>query len=231
MGCAFSKFVRELDTVIFPIGVETLAHRRPWANWVVLALVISLAVVVKGAPPPELGWQVPLNFVLALGYEVHLGVALVSAGLLWVFGDGLCRRVGTVLYLLTIILCGVVSAMVHLLMGASGAVGMLGAAHGCVGALAALYPKNELRLFSLSMHDWSTEALPLWLAGLLWWMILMVLGGMEIGALPWWQWAAGMLCGFVLALLWCRMGLIDRVRDENPTLWDLFVRPPREDRR
>ena len=231
MGCAFPKFVREFDTVIFPIGVETLAHRRPWPNWGVIALVISLAVVVNGAPPPGLGWQMPLNFVLALGYEAHLGLALVSAGLLWVFGDGLCRRVGTGLYLLTIILCGVVSAMVHLHMGLSGAVGMLGAAHGCVGALVALYPKNELRLFSLSMYDWSTEALPLWLAGLLWWMILMVLGGMEIGALPWWQWAAGMLCGFVWVLLCCWMGLVERVRDENPTLWEMLVRPPREDRR
>lgn len=230
MGCAFPNFVRQFDAVIFPIGVETLSHRRPWANWVVIALVISLVVVVNGAPPPELGWQAPLNFILSLGYEAHLGWALASAGMLWVFGDGLCRRVGTLLYLLTVVFSGVASTVVHALMGASGAVGMLGAAHGCAGALVALYPKNELRLFSLSIYGMETDDLPLWLAGGIWFVVLLLLGGIEVGGLPWWQYAAGMLCGFACALLWCGMGMVERVRDENPTLWDRLMRRPGEDR-
>lgn len=231
MGCALPEIVHECGEVIFPIGVETLAHRRPWANWVVIALVVGIALLVEGAPAPNLSWQLPLNFVLSLGYEAHFGLALASVGLLWVFGDGLCRRVGTVLYLLTVIFSGVASTVAHALMGASGSVGMLGAAHGCVGALVALYPKNELRLMSVSVRDVDTCDLPLWAAGVLWWMILLVLGGMEVGALPWWQWAAGMLCGFACALLWCRMGLVEKVRDENPTLWEMLVCGSGEDRR
>lgn len=216
--------------VIAPIKIETLASGRPWTNWAVMAVCGAVFFLGGDVQMEPLALDRPFSLVTSLFYHAHVAYFAYSLLLLWVFGNVLCRSVGAVLYLHIFLASGVVGSVMGLLVAGAAMPGAVGAAHGVAAAVVALYPLNEATLLFLGRGDAGVFHVPLWMAGLGWLGICIFVALLEVSWLPWWPFVGGMLAGSLAGVLLPATGLVERVRDENPTLWDLLVRLPPEDR-
>lgn len=224
--------------ILLPIKLETLARRRPWGNWILMALCVLFWLITREDQDPEqlrqhlrLDWERPLNFAFNLIYHDHWMKLVVSLLGLWVFGNTLCATLGSVLYGLLFLWGGILAGMVQLALGESMTVGALGAAHAVVGATCAIYPKNVLRFFTPKARrhpgdegddEPLTSELPLLVAAVLEVLTTLLAIWLRLSFFPWWAHLGGFVAGLTLGMLCDAYGWFDKVRWENPTLLQMI---------
>jgi membrane associated rhomboid family serine protease len=162
-----------------------------------------------------------LSFMFLHGGFWHL---LGNMWSLYIFGDNVEDRLGSVRYLFFFLLSGVASGLSHLLLNwhsPVSTIGASGAIAGVMGAYFLLYPKSRvLTLIPILFLPYLIEVPAYFFLGL--WFVMQFLsaslapaGG---GGIAWWAHIGGFLFGMVLLKLFLRIpesGLSRRLREET----------------
>ncbi len=143
--------------MLIPIGTDVRTHRPPLGNWLLIGLnvlVFAYTDWLGGAA----GQQVKAVFALDavrpalhqyITYQFLHGDLLHIAGnmlFLWIFGNAVCDRMGSVSYVLFYLAGGVFAGYAFTLTGDSPIVGASGAIAAVTTAFLTLYPRVHITL-------------------------------------------------------------------------------------
>ncbi len=159
------------------------------------------------------------TFMFLHGGFIHLIGNMWS---LFIFGDNVEDRLGSVRYLAFYLLCGLASGMTHLLFNIHSnipTIGASGAIAGVMGAYFVLYPSSRiLTLIPIIFIPWFVEIPAFFFLGL--WLLLQILNAAgssgEAGGIAWWAHIGGFAFGIVFLKLLDRIpatGVSDRLRN------------------
>lgn len=159
-----------------------------------------------------------LTFMFLHGGLLHLIGNMWS---LYIFGDNVEDRLGSVRYGVFYLLCGLASGMSHLLLNASSnipTIGASGAIAGVMGAYFILYPRSRiLTLIPIIFIPWFVEIPAFFFLGI--WFVLQFLNAAgssgQAGGIAWWAHIGGFVFGIFFLKLFSRIpatGASDRLR-------------------
>ncbi len=224
---------------MLPIGDTHRKHSVPVANWLLIAInalvfLYEIQLPYRALDRFILNWGViPHNVLLAVAhptapYALHAFETLITSQFihggwlhilgnmlfLWIFGDDIEDRLGSVLYVMFYLVCGVIAGLVQVFVlsnmfsaqdmpniGASGAIA------GVLGAYLVLYPTTRITaLIPLGIIP-IPVALPAFLL-IGWWFIQQFLYGImslspvaaQGGGIAFWAHVGGFLAGMLLIL-------------------------------
>lgn len=177
----------QLAQMVHLYGIVPLRYVQPsWAREV-------------GFPPLEF-WPF-LTSMFLHGGIVHLVVNMWS---LWIFGDNVEDKMGSIRYLAFYLLCGVASGLMHLVTNPFSpmpAIGASGAIAGVLGAYFLLFPKSwilcviPIFIFPLFVQVPAFVYLLLWFCLQFFSGTLSLLNPEESGGIAWWAHIGGFACG------------------------------------
>lgn len=138
---------------------------------------------------------------------MHLGGNMLF---LWIFGDNLEDRMGTLKYVIFYLVCGLAASAAQILMGPNSQVpgiGASGAIAGVMGGYLLLFPQGRIRM----LGRYGVYELPAWMM-LGFWILTQVLsgaaswGGREMGGVAYAAHVGGFIAGLVLVKLFAAPG-------------------------
>jgi membrane associated rhomboid family serine protease len=146
---------------------------------------------------------------------LHAGWLHLASNMLflWIFGDNLEEALGHLRFLGFYLLCGVIAALVHVVVEHGSSVPMVGASGaiaGVMGGYLLLFPRARVDIVLIFVVFWRVIALPAWgMLGV--WFGLQLLGGVIShgagGGVAYWAHVGGFVAGALLLLrLWRRLG-------------------------
>ncbi len=143
---------------------------------------------------------------------------------LYIFGDNVEDRLGSLRYIFFYLLCGIASGLTHLMINLSSkvpTVGASGAIAGVMGAYLLLYPRSKiLTLIPIFFIPYFIE-LPAFLFIGIWFLLQFVSAAASSaggGGIAWWAHIGGFVFGIIFLKLLLRLprtGLSDRVRSRT----------------
>ena len=140
---------------------------------------------------------------------------------LWLFGNAVCSKIGSLYYLPVYVFLGLVAGISHLLFSDVPILGASGAINGIVGMYLVFFPENSISCFFCFLF-WFWR--PFWFSLRSFWMILMwfafdILGAMRgAGGVAYLAHIGGFVAGVGLAILMLRTKMIVMERDETSIL-------------
>lgn len=158
------------------------------------------------------------SFMFLHGGWLHLVFNMWS---LWIFGDNIEDRLGSLRYLAFYLLCGLASGAAHLFLNTHSnvpTIGASGAIAGVMGAYMLLFPRSKvLTLIPIIIIPWFVEIPAFFFLGLWFLMQLFNAAGDAGGAggIAWWAHIGGFVFGMLSVTFFKRMpavGASDRVR-------------------
>lgn len=182
------------------LGIVPARFTHPdWAAWV-------------GFPVDDY-WPFLTHLFLHSGWIHFLG----NMWTLWIFGDNVEDRMGSLRFLLFYLLCGLFAGIVHSISNPASmlpAVGASGAIAGVMGAYLFLFPNSRVRVFfPLFLLPFFFEVHTVTFFGA--WFLTQILGGVladasQAGGVAWW----GHLGGFAAGVLFYRF-FLKPIQDEG----------------
>ena len=206
---------------LLPVG--DTAERQSFPKVVVGLILINVlvsALVFWSSHPAGIGTRwglVPANGLgprawptFVTNMFLHVGVLHLAGNMLflWIFGDNIEDRLGSVWFAGFYLVCGVVGNLAHMASDPSSstpAVGASGAIAGVMGAYFLCYPWARIKLLVF----YRIYALPAW-AYLGFWIAAQLINAAVVtwfgqdAQIAWWAHIGGFACGMVLALLFKR---------------------------
>jgi membrane associated rhomboid family serine protease len=190
-------------------------------------------ITVFGVVPARLLSQPgPFEFITLLtSMFLHGGwVHLVSNMLaLYIFGDNVEDRMGSLRYLLFYLACGVIAALVHIGFNPGSSLPTIGASGAISGVLAAYFiffpTARVISLVPLFFLPWFVEIpavlyIGFWFISQLFNGFLSVAVGMQaFGGVAWWAHVGGFAAGLALGPLFARRGYVRRVYMDEYFPW------------
>lgn len=216
--------------LIVPYEVRTLTGRRPWANYLLVALnLLFFYLLVSNTLTDYWIHQMILDSWYAyalLGYQfLHGGLwhLLGNMVFLWVFGNAIAGVMNNFLYFALYLIMGVLAGCVHLLLDGAPAVGASGAVSGLIGFYVAVYPVNRIHCFYFIIIRLGLFDAPgFWL--IIAWFALNLYSALHGGGqVAYWAHIGGAVAGFLLGLLFIKQGWVDIGDYDNPTTLDYFT--------
>jgi membrane associated rhomboid family serine protease len=134
---------------------------------------------------------------------------------LWIFGDNVEERMGSLRYVLFYLICGVAASIVHLLTNPSStipAVGASGAIAGLMGAYFYLFPYSRvivllpILFFPFFFEVPAVVFLGIWALTQVFSGALSLAGPADVGGVAWWAHVGGFIAGMVLHFFFIRRG-------------------------
>lgn len=129
---------------------------------------------------------------------------------LWVFGDNVERRVGSLTFLGYFLVWGLAGSLLSVVLtgppgDAVAHIGASGAVAGAMGAYMVLYPNNRfiVPLLDVIITGWNLR-IPAWLMIGLWGGVQLASGLMELPLIAWWAHLGGLLGGILVGLAYRR---------------------------
>jgi membrane associated rhomboid family serine protease len=178
---------------------------------------------VFGLVPADLK---PWSFITSMFVHASWLHIIANMWTLWIFGDNVEDRMGSVRFLVFYVLCGLAGAILHAFIypdSAIPAVGASGAIAGVLGAYLVLFPfARVIVLLPVLFIPFFFELpavtyLALWAFSQLWSGALSIVAEpAEKGGIGWWVHIGGFVAGIVLQLFFVRRGRAERAiaRDE-----------------
>jgi len=218
---------------MFPIQ-DNIPHRRPPIvtvliivfNCLVFAVelslprdVLELTINVLGVVPRrftggEWGTNILVTanniwpFITSMFLHVGWMHIISNMWILWIFGDNVEDRMGSLRFFIFYMLCGVLAGVVHVLFNADSTVptiGASGAIAGVLGAYFLLYPTAKVIVFFPLFLFWPIYyVLPAFVYLGIWFLMqflngsLTILAKSEIGYVAWWAHIGGFIAGMIL---------------------------------
>lgn len=219
---------------MFPLQDNIPSRKPPIAtiliitlNGLVFAVELSLPKDVLemlfsffGLVPARLtagGWWLHHPWIPAAGIGSFLTSLFLHGGwmhilsnmwILWIFGDNVEDRMGTVRFVLFYLLCGVLAGIVHILVHPNSTlptIGASGAVAGVLGAYFLLYPAAQVVVFFPLFLFWPIFfVVPAFLYLGVWFLMQFFNGFLALLAVPgidyvaWWAHIGGFLAGVIL---------------------------------
>ena len=160
------------------------------------------------------------SFMFLHGGWLHLIGNMWS---LFIFGDNVEDRLGSVKYVIFYILCGFISGFAHFIFNMSAnipVVGASGAIAGIMGAYFVLFPGARiLTIIPIIIIPWFIE-IPAFIFLGIWFLIqLLNAAGASVSGIAWWAHVSGFLAGALMLGLFTRLpsiGLSQRIKDAFP---------------
>jgi membrane associated rhomboid family serine protease len=157
------------------------------------------------ADGPDPIWLTLFSSMFMHGGWAHLGGNMLF---LFIFGDNLERRFGSILYIAFYLICGVIAAFAQILTNTQSIIPTLGASGAISGVLAGYlvyFPQNRVRV--LVGFRYVTEVPALMMIGL--WIVLQLISGFgsiavtdeTAGGVAYWAHIGGFVAGLVLAFV------------------------------
>lgn len=215
--------------MLLPLSVDVGLIRRPWANW---GLILFTSLMFFGTPD----WgsvqsgvmHHPLIFDgFGPGVITHVFVHADWAHLvgnmlfLWVFGNAVCARVGSLPYVLLYFAFAVGTVSLYGLFSSVPACGASGAINGVVGMFVVFHPKDYVRLGHINVLFRSGEVQAWVIVGL--WFALDCLGMLAGGGdVAYAGHVGGFVTGFACAIFLLRRELVPE--PFGATVLDLYWR-------
>lgn len=213
---------------MFPLRDNIRARSFPIVNWSLIAVSVLAFLLERaiefglgpfaalrfltwfGLVPSEFSLLNPLNYLSVFssiflhGGWFHL---ISNMWILYIFGDNVEDRMGSVRYLIFYLMAGAAAGLTHVIF-ASGSdiptVGASGAIAGVLGAYLILYPRARvLTLIPIFIFPWFVEIPALFYLGI--WFITQVSSGLlsigamtAFGGIAWWAHIGGFVFGLLL---------------------------------
>lgn len=166
-------------------------------------------ILTYGAIPAEIerGQDV---YTLVTSMFVHGGFAHIFGNMLflWIFGDNIEQRFGSVLFLVFYLATGLAASGAHILTNPSGtipSVGASGAISGVMGAYVLYYPLNRVRVF---VWYWGILYVPAFIFLGIWFLTQFINGlaalqvqTVQSSGVAFWAHIGGFVAGVVMALI------------------------------
>ena len=216
--------------MLIPLEIETLRPKRPWANWLIVAIcsVTSIFAIYGG----EFYKGMVDDFVLQdFSFPGIFAHVLLHSGwshllgnmiFLWVFGNAVCTNTGNWGYFFTFLFCALLAACGHLIMGGGPAIGASGAINGIVGIIFAMYPLNRVHLFWLFIFYGGKTSCQAWFI-ILAWFAFDIWGVMHGGGrTAYWAHIGGFLGGVSIGLVALQCGWFKLTEYDNRSLLQLM---------
>ena len=157
------------------------------------------------ADGPDPIWLTLFSSMFMHGGWAHLGGNMLF---LFVFGDNVERRLGSILYIAFYLICGIVAAFAQIATNPQSIIPTLGASGAISGVLAGYlvyFPQNRVRV--LVGFRYVTEVPALMMIGL--WIVLQLISGFgaiavtdeTAGGIAYWAHIGGFVAGLVLAFV------------------------------
>ena len=161
------------------------------------------------APGPNPIWLTLFTSMFMHGGWAHLGGNMLF---LFIFGDNVEKRLGSLLYIAFYLVCGVIASAAQIATDPNSVIPSLGASGAISGVLAAYlvyFPQNRVRV--LVGFRYVTEVPALVMIGL--WALLQLISGIgaiavteQTGGVAYWAHIGGFIAGLVLAFLLRALG-------------------------
>lgn len=213
---------------MLPLQDNIRSRTFPIVNWLLIAanavvffIELSLSPVqldqlinTFGLIPAHIDWLNPLTFLPFLTHMfLHSGWLhfLSNAWILFIFGDNVEDRLGSIRYLFFYILGGVAAGLLQTLVAAGSsipAVGASGAIAAVLGAYILFYPSARVvTLIPIFIFPWIVQIpafvyLGLWFISQLFsgFLSLATATGMTMGGVAWWAHIGGFVFGLLMAI-------------------------------
>lgn len=210
---------------MFPLRDTVQARSLPLMNWTLIAVNTFIFFVLLSGPgavfwierygliPAHLletptAWLTLLTSMFLHGGLFHL---LSNMWALYIFGDNVEDRMGSMRFLIFYLLCGTVAAVVHVLMNPGSTiptVGASGAISGVMGAYLVLFPfARVITLVPFFFLPYFFEIPAIFFIGI--WFVGQLINALitsglstpDVGGVAWWAHVGGFVAGMVLARL------------------------------
>lgn len=142
---------------MIPVGTDVRLRRRPVGNWILIALNVLAFFLTSGPEEspinralPPLSGALPslheyITYQFRHGDSGHLFGNMIF---LWIFGNAVCDRMGSLAYCVFYLAGGVVAGVIYAQFNTSALVGASGAIAGVTTAFLALYPRVHVMLLA-----------------------------------------------------------------------------------
>ena len=213
---------------MIPISDQNPTRHTPVVNYLLIAanVAVFLLFLTAGSKQETLVYQyalIPANFTtLNLGnitdiftsMFMHGGWAHILGNMLylWIFGDNVEDRMGSIPYLIFYLAGGVVASLAHIFTNPGSqipTVGASGAIAAVLGAYLVLYPRSRVLTFIPLGFFMRLTLVPASLVLGLWFILqlfsgVLSLGGPDVGGVAFWAHIGGFAFGALIALLFLR---------------------------
>ncbi|NPA49601.1 MAG: rhomboid family intramembrane serine protease [Thermodesulfobacteria bacterium] len=222
---------------MFPIQDDAPRRGVPLATYLIIALNVAVFLVEISLPPPVLEKVVYYFGVVPARYtNPHFESQVLFPGLkylafltcmflhggwvhlignmwtLWIFGDNVEDRMGSLRFVIFYLLCGFAASLFHIYMHPNSTVptiGASGAISGVLGGYYVLFPLARIIVMvPVFIFPFFFEIPAVFY--LAWWFFLQVFSGtlsvvqgQIVGGVAWWAHAGGFIAGLVLCRLFC----------------------------
>ncbi|MCS6828724.1 MAG: rhomboid family intramembrane serine protease [Caldilinea sp.] len=210
---------------MFPLRDTVRARSLPLMNWTLIAVNVLVFIVFLSGPHAEFwieryalipaqlfvnptAWLTVITSMFLHGGLFHL---LGNMWALYIFGDNVEDRMGSLRFLIFYLLCGAAAAFVHVLMNPNSViptVGASGAISGVMGAYLVLFPfARVITLVPLFFFPYFFEIpalffIGVWFAGqLVSAFMTSALAPPDVGGVAWWAHVGGFVAGMMLVKL------------------------------
>lgn len=210
---------------MFPLRDTVQARSLPLMNWALIAINVFVFFALLSGPgaafwieryaliPAYLSETPTAWLTLVTSMFLHGGIfhLLSNMWALYIFGDNVEDRMGSVRFLIFYLLCGVVAAVVHVLMNPGSTiptVGASGAISGVMGAYLVLFPfARVITLVPFLFLPYFFEIPALFFIGI--WFVGQLVNALmtsalappDVGGVAWWAHVGGFVAGMALARL------------------------------
>jgi membrane associated rhomboid family serine protease len=224
---------------MFPIRDTIRSRSIPIVNYSLIAA--NVLVYLFQSILSQRGFQtllgsfglIPATFTLASSHSLLTIITsmflhgswfhvLSNMWVLYIFGDNVEDRMGSIRYLIFYLLSGILAALTHVFFApglAVPTVGASGAIAGVLGAYFYLFPRSRVLTFvPLFILPWFIEVPAVVFLGL--WFILQLFSGLMIGGLAmegiaWWAHIGGFIFGYILVRAFVPRPRVMVVRDQG----------------
>ena len=212
---------------IVPYQVDVGMSRWPFANFLLIGLLVFTSITAFGAyDPSELqpfilrGWSASQMF----GHMfLHAGILHLAGNMifLWTFGNAVCAKVGNLLYFPLFLALGLSAATAHNLIDAAPAIGASGAINGIVGMYLVYFPRNNVSCLYWLLFRFGTFHISSF------WVILLFFAFDASGAyrgaggVAYWAHLGGFATGITVATLSLLTGFV-KMRSTEESLLDVL---------
>ncbi len=211
-----------------PYSTEVVLSRLPFANILIMLLCSGVfALEFSGVLPEESIDSLALSSSSFISFFtsifLHGGILhlLFNMWFLWVFGNGVCERLGSLGFLALFLLCGLGAGVFHVAIDGSPAIGASGAIFGVIAFYLVMYPINKMNCFYMVFGRFGTFQISgYWMVSL--WFAEDIYSALNDGGdgVAHCAHIGGFILGLILGLLAFHFKWVSLADYDNPSLYD-----------
>ena len=218
--------------MLIPTHVDVLLPRRPYVNYLLIALstILSTVYILGYFPLSVTGYFVaggrdpqPIGMILCVFLHLDFFHLIGNMIFQWVFGNAVCSKIGNWRYLFLYLTFTLAASVCHSWFSTNGAIGASGAINGIIGFYFAMYPRNYIYVFYwFYITFWGHSRVPGYVL-IIFWFIMDAWGALGgEGGVAYWAHLGGFAAGMISAVIFLKFKWIQFHRIDQDHLFQRF---------